>query len=401
MFKHILQQLHLLLSWMKCKIWGFSAWPFNALGVMELDGQHCDQPDGTSQGVVSQIRTYFDTVSWLIFSLLPRILLQTAAKHILGCCYQKPGATFDRCLWGRRPAEAGVVAEKKVIPILSSRKLTMSALMSCSYLTCWLCLELLSACWTMPLLEAIEDLVLKPFSGKLGAGRSKYLNLVPMESMEEFYLPLTAFDMTKDAKNGCGGFEKTMLRCWVVHVQTSSYSTKLFWNVGSIMFHQVTLQSFQAIFSFATISMSFSNLAFAQLLAQWKFAFQREMLRVRCIREQWNQWWPNKNIDYGCHCRVRCGARSARSCRVERSGINHLKDPCQLCSYSMQFYWLRESYAPLPPFPETLANICLIGERETISVYFFTQQVLASIGLSWFYVFASQMCVFVTRFLQN
>ena len=37
-----------------------------------------------------------------------------------------------------------------------------------------------------------------------------HASLVPNQSMDEFYLPLTAFDYSKAAKNGCRGFSKSL-----------------------------------------------------------------------------------------------------------------------------------------------------------------------------------------------
>lgn len=50
----------------------------------------------------------------------------------------------------------------------------------------------------------------------------EYLNLIPIDSMEEFYMPLYAFDFSKDSKNGCGGSKsETVLKFHLItNIQT-------------------------------------------------------------------------------------------------------------------------------------------------------------------------------------
>ena len=43
-----------------------------------------------------------------------------------------------------------------------------------------------------------------------------FLTLIPMDSMEDFYLPLTAFDLTAESKNGCGGLTKLCSRYYLM-----------------------------------------------------------------------------------------------------------------------------------------------------------------------------------------
>lgn len=54
-------------------------------------------------------------------------------------------------------------------------------------------------------LQAINRLVNDRF-----AADKPELSLAPTKSVCEFWLPLTAFDITKNAKNGCGGLTKNM-----------------------------------------------------------------------------------------------------------------------------------------------------------------------------------------------
>lgn len=49
--------------------------------------------------------------------------------------------------------------------------------------------------------EAINELVLCDAAPP----NKPHMKLVPLESMDEFYLPLTAFDYSKAAKNSCQG----------------------------------------------------------------------------------------------------------------------------------------------------------------------------------------------------
>ena len=51
--------------------------------------------------------------------------------------------------------------------------------------------------------QAIEDLVENnPYTNC----NKSFLTLTPNESMEEFWLPLKAFDYSEKGKNGCAGF---------------------------------------------------------------------------------------------------------------------------------------------------------------------------------------------------
>ena len=38
----------------------------------------------------------------------------------------------------------------------------------------------------------------------------QHISLLPSDTMDEFYLPLQMFDISKDSKNGRGGVEKTL-----------------------------------------------------------------------------------------------------------------------------------------------------------------------------------------------
>ena len=40
----------------------------------------------------------------------------------------------------------------------------------------------------------------------------QHMTVIPTESLEEFYLPLAAFNMTASAKNGCGVLKKCLNR---------------------------------------------------------------------------------------------------------------------------------------------------------------------------------------------
>lgn len=53
------------------------------------------------------------------------------------------------------------------------------------------------------MVQAIEKWVLDGSSPP-----APFLTLTCQETMEDFYLPLTAFDLTADSKNGCGGLTK-------------------------------------------------------------------------------------------------------------------------------------------------------------------------------------------------
>lgn len=54
--------------------------------------------------------------------------------------------------------------------------------------------------------EAIQRLVIDKASLPCS---KQYLGLIPTGDLEEFYLPLTMFDLTVQAKNGCGGIGET------------------------------------------------------------------------------------------------------------------------------------------------------------------------------------------------
>ena len=57
----------------------------------------------------------------------------------------------------------------------------------------------------------------------------EYLNLIPIDSMEEFYMPLYAFDFSKDSKNGCGGSKsETVLK---FHLITNIQTMFIFFNI--------------------------------------------------------------------------------------------------------------------------------------------------------------------------
>ena len=55
------------------------------------------------------------------------------------------------------------------------------------------------------IVEAIQDLVEN--NPKVQMDRA-FLSLIPNEKMDEFWLPLRAFDYSANGKNGCGGLSK-------------------------------------------------------------------------------------------------------------------------------------------------------------------------------------------------
>ena len=58
--------------------------------------------------------------------------------------------------------------------------------------------------WSLELYVSGQAKVLETYipMDNLSPGRT-FLSLVPTDSMEEFYLPLTAFDFSANSKNGC------------------------------------------------------------------------------------------------------------------------------------------------------------------------------------------------------
>lgn len=75
--------------------------------------------------------------------------------------------------------------------------------------------------------QAIEELVERNPHAKFDRS---FLTLTPNESMEEFWLPLRAFDYSEKGKNGCAGFGEIPKICFAngIGVSLSSFEALTF-----------------------------------------------------------------------------------------------------------------------------------------------------------------------------
>lgn len=86
-----------------------------------------------------------------------------------------------------------------------------------------------------------------------------HLTLVPLESMDEFYLPLTAFDFSPSAKNGCAGFSNVQ----------NDFQICLNTNLKESDCFEPIFMGFMSFMNFATLPVYPSNTQFEAHLGEF------------------------------------------------------------------------------------------------------------------------------------
>ena len=165
----------------------------------------------------------------------------------------------------------------------------------------------MSLVWTPSHTQALKFYVLDRFDPE---GRGKpTLALVPQSHLKEFWLPLSAFDISKDAKNGCQGLGKV----WV----------RLDFQKGRIVgnSNQVTLQNLMTSIAMfmenwmkpCSISVQCWLWAALQGVCAFRvFEFEREHWNKISVHRQyqsyqaahcWMRGWVHKDLMHGwCDC---------------------------------------------------------------------------------------------------
>lgn len=189
------------------------SWPLPIKGFRILmlgDGVPAMDTDlGTDGGpLVDQLLAYFQTASWFLKTFNGRII-----ALIQGQCVPSQNVPYVRLFLPRTLENTWpilLVKMKERWHMLGSYCYVLDCLHSRFPKICfnWFSnsqLKLLCENTREPQFQVIHEYVNKD---ALIPSAKKHLTLVPSDTMDEFYLPLEMFDISKDSKNGCGGLKK-------------------------------------------------------------------------------------------------------------------------------------------------------------------------------------------------